>query len=82
MPCRATIPRATLGESFRYLIKFSDGLLHDPAVLVDAQRRFGLSPRRCGSATMSLLRIIAIDTQINRSLKEAGIDGVFTVEPT
>ena len=66
---------------FRYLIKFSDALLHDPAVFVSAAPFWSLAETlRVGNG--HLLRIIAIDTKINRPLKEAGIDGVFTVEPT
>ncbi len=65
---------------FRYLIKFSDGLLHDPAVFVTAAPFWSLAETlRVGNGR--LLRIIAVDTQINHALIEAGIDGVFTVEP-
>jgi len=65
---------------FRYLIKFSNGLLHDPAVFVSARPFWSLAePLRVGNGQP--LRILAINTEINHSLSEAGIDGVFTVEP-
>ena len=66
---------------FRYLIKFSDGLLHDPAVFVSAAPFWSLAETlRVGNGR--LLRIIAVDTRINHALIGAGIDAVFTVEPT
>ena len=78
MPGR--ILRATLGDVFRYLIKFPDGLLHDPAVFVTAVPFWSLAETlRVGNG--HLLRILAVDTQINHALIEAGFDGVFTVEP-
>jgi hypothetical protein len=76
---RASIPRATLEYVFRYLVKFSDGLLHDPAVFVTAVPFWSLAETlRVGNG--HLLRILAIDTQVNHALIEMGIDGVFTVE--
>ena len=67
-------------DVFRYLVKFSDGLLHDPAVFVTALPFWSLAETlRVGNG--HLLRILAIDTQINHALIEMGIDGVFTVEP-
>jgi hypothetical protein len=64
---------------FRYLIKFPDGLLHDPAVFVTAVPFWSLTETlRVGSGR--LLRIIAVDTRVNRALTAARIDGVFTVE--
>ena len=77
--CVASIARATLGDVFRYLIKFPDGLLHDPAVFVTALPFWSLTETlRIGSGR--LLRIVAVDTQINHALISARIDGVFTVE--
>ena len=65
---------------FRYLVKFSDGLLHDPAVFVTAVPFWSLAETlRVGNGL--LLRILDVDTQINHTLLEMGLDGVFTVEP-
>src|SRR4051812_4074594 len=77
--CGASISRATLGDVFRYLVKFPDGLLHDPAVFVTAVPFWSLAATlRIGGGR--LLRIVAVDTQINHALTAASIDGVFTVE--
>ena len=66
-------------EVFRYLIKFPDGLLHDPAVFVTDVPFWSLAETlRVGSGR--LLRIVAVDTRINHALTAARIDGVFTVE--
>ena len=79
MSCGARIARATLGDVFRYLVKFPDGLLHDPAVLVTAVPFWSLTETlRVGGGR--LLRIVAVDTEINQALIAARIDGVFTVE--
>jgi hypothetical protein len=60
-------------------MKFPDGLLHDPAVFVTAVPFWSLTETlRVGSGR--LLRIVAVDTEINHALTAARIDGVFTVE--
>ena len=76
---RASIPRATLGDVFRYLIKFPDGLLHDPAVFVTAVPFWSLAETfRVGRGR--LVRILEINTEIHGSLMQMGLNGVFTVE--
>jgi hypothetical protein len=65
---------------FRYLLKSPDGVLHKPAVVVTAVPFWWLAETlRLGNG--ELLRILAIDTDIHHALIEAGINGVFTVEP-
>jgi hypothetical protein len=77
---RASNPRATLGDVFRYLLKSPDGVLHRPAVVVTAVPFWSLTETlRLGNG--QLLRILAINTEIHHALIEAGINGVFTVEP-
>jgi hypothetical protein len=74
-----SISCATLGDVFRYLVKFPDGLLHDPGVFVTAVPFWRLAdPLRVGNGR--LLRILAVDTRIDHTLLAAGIHGVFTVE--
>jgi hypothetical protein len=77
---RASNLRATLGDVFRYLLKSPDGVLHKPGVVVTAVPFWSLAETlRLGNG--ELLRILAIDTEIHHALIEAGINGVFTVEP-
>jgi hypothetical protein len=73
-------PGAMLGDMFRYLIKFTDDVLHDPGVFVTAVPFWSLAETlRVGNGP--LLRILAINTEMNHALIAAGLDGVFTVEP-
>jgi hypothetical protein len=65
---------------FRYLLKSPDGVLHKPALVVTDVPFWSLAETlRLGNG--QLLRILAIDTEIHHALIEAGINGVFTVEP-
>jgi hypothetical protein len=65
---------------FRYLLKSPDGVLHNPGVVVTAVPFWSLAETlQLGNG--QLLRILAIDTEIHHALIEAGINGVFTVEP-
>jgi hypothetical protein len=63
-----------------YLLKSPDGVLHRPGVVVTAVPFWSLAGTlRLGNG--QLLRILAINTEIHHGLIEAGINGVFTVEP-
>lgn len=64
---------------FRYLLKFPDGVLHHPVLLVSAVP-FWLFAETLRLRNGQLLRIVALNTEIHHSLIEAGINGVFTVE--
>jgi hypothetical protein len=76
---RSGSPCATLEDVFRYLVKFPDGLLHDPGVFVTTVPFWRLADTlRVGNG--QLLRILAVNTRIDHALLEAGINGVFTVE--
>ena len=76
---RWSISCATLTDVFRYLVKFPDGLLHDPGVFVTAVPFWKLADTlRVGDGR--LLRILSVDTRIDHTLLAAGIQGVFTVE--
>jgi hypothetical protein len=77
---RTSNPHATLGHVFRYLLKSPDGVLHRPGVVVTAVPFWSLAGTlRLGNG--QVLRILAINTEIHHALIEAGINGVFTVEP-
>ena len=65
---------------FRYLLMSPDRVLHDPAVFVSAL------PYWARAETLllnngQLLRILAINAEIDEELIDAGFAGVIVVEP-
>ena len=65
---------------FRYLLMSHDRVLHDPAVFVSAL------PYWAHAETLllnngELLRILAINAEIDDKLIKAGFNGVMVVEP-
>ncbi len=65
---------------FRFLLRLEDGEPNDPAVYVSAILNYSVGetfPLGRGER----LRILAIDDDPDDELVEAGINGIFTVEP-
>ena len=77
---RATIPRATLRDVFRYVLMLSDGKPHDPCYFITGVPNWSVDETILLGDSQRL-RIRAIDTEISEMLIEQGFNGVFVVEP-